>query len=56
MQPRSVHPEFPWQNRKLWINNPKAVNFWMSNKGGTPRELSKIRNEEQKKNDLVKTY
>ena len=51
-----MHPEFPWQNRKLWINNPKAVNFWMSNKGGTPRELSKIRNEEQKKNDLVKTY
>jgi len=47
-----MHPEFPWNNKKLWINNPKAVNYWMSNKGGTPRELSKFRNEEEN----VKTY
>ena len=47
-----MHPDFPWSNRKLWINNPKAVNFWLSTKGGTIRDLSKIRNEE----DNVKTY
>lgn len=47
-----MHPEFPWNNKKLWINNPKAVNYWMSNRGGTPRELSKIRNEEEN----IKTY
>jgi hypothetical protein len=47
-----MHPEFPWHNRKLWINNPKAVNYWMSNKGGTPRELSKLRQEEEN----IKTY
>ena len=47
-----MHPEFPWNNRKLWINNPKAVNYWMSNKGGTPKILSQIRNEEEN----IKTY
>ncbi len=47
-----MHPEFPWNNRKLWINNPKAVNYWMSNKGGTPRDLAKIRNEIEN----IKTY
>ena len=47
-----MHPDFPWNNRKLWINNPKAVNYWLASKGGTPRELSKIRNEEEN----IKTY
>jgi len=39
-----MHPDFPWNNRKMWINNPKAVNYWMSNRGGTVRDLAKIRN------------
>lgn len=47
-----MHPDFPWINRKLWINNPKAVNFWLATKGGTVRELSRMRTEE----DNIKTY
>ena len=47
-----MHPEFPWNNRKLWINNPKAVNYWLSTKGGNVRDLAKIRNEEEN----IKTY
>ena len=47
-----MHPEFQWQKRNLWINNPKAVNYWLKSKGGTIRELSKIRNEEEN----IKTY
>jgi hypothetical protein len=47
-----MHPEFPWNNRKLWINNPKAVNYWLSTKGGNVRDLSRFRNEEEN----VKTY
>jgi hypothetical protein len=47
-----MHPEFPWNKRNLWINNPKAVNYWLSTRGGTVRELSKIRNEEEN----TKTY
>lgn len=42
-----MHPNFPWENRKLWINNPKAVNYWLSTKKGTIRTLSQIRNEEE---------
>ena len=38
-----MHPEFQWQKRNLWINNPKAVNYWLKSKGGTVRELAKIR-------------
>jgi hypothetical protein len=47
-----MHPEFNWSNKKLWINNPRAVNFWLNSKGGTARELNKIKNEEEN----VKTY
>jgi hypothetical protein len=47
-----MHPEFPWNKRNLWINNPKAVNYWLSTKGGNVRELSRLRNE----NENIKTY
>ncbi len=47
-----MHPDFPWNNRKLWINNPKAVNYWLNTKRGSARDLAKIRNEEEN----VKTY
>ncbi len=47
-----MHPEFPWNNKKMWINNPKAVNYWLSTKGGTPKALAQIRNEEEN----IKTY
>ena len=47
-----MHPDFPWHNRKLWINNSKAVNYWLASKAGTIRDLAKIRNEEAN----IKTY
>jgi cell division protein FtsL len=47
-----MHPEFPWNNRKLWINNPKAVNYWLNTKKGSVRDLAKFRNEEEN----IKTY
>ena len=47
-----MHPEFQWQKRNLWINNSKAVNYWLKSKGGTVRELAKFRNEEEN----IKTY
>jgi hypothetical protein len=42
-----MHPEFQWNNKKLWINNPKAVQYWLNQKGGDARELNKIKNEEE---------
>jgi hypothetical protein len=47
-----MHPDFPWNNRKLWINNPKAVNYWLNTKKGNVRELANIRSEEEN----TKTY
>ena len=47
-----MHPEFPWNNRKLWINNSKAVNYWLNTKKGSYRELAKMKSEE----DNIKTY
>jgi cell division protein FtsL len=47
-----MHPEFNWNNKKLWINNPRAVNYWLNSKGGTARELSKMKSEEEN----IKTY
>jgi hypothetical protein len=47
-----MHPDFNWSNKKLWINNPKAVNYWLNSKGGNVRELNKIKNEEEN----IKTY
>jgi hypothetical protein len=47
-----MHPEFPWQKRHLWINNPKAVRFWLNSKKGTEKELSKLIIEENN----TKTY
>lgn len=47
-----MHPDFPWAKKKLWINNPKAVQYWISTKRGTEKDFSKIVNEEEN----TKTY
>jgi hypothetical protein len=47
-----MHPDFPWNNRKIWINNQKAVQYWLNSKGGSVRELNRIRTEV----DNVKKY
>lgn len=47
-----MHPDFPWHNRKMWINNPKAVQYWINNKNGSIKELNRIKSEEEN----IKTY
>ena len=47
-----MHPDFPWNNKKLWINNSKAVQYWINTKNGSVRELNKLRSEEEN----IKTY
>jgi hypothetical protein len=47
-----MHPDFPWNNKKLWINNPKAVQYWLNTKGGSVRELNRMKND----NENIKTY
>ncbi len=47
-----MHPDYPWHNRKVWINNPKAVQFWINNRNGSIKELNRIKSQE----DNIKTY
>jgi len=47
-----MHPDFPWAKKQLWINNPKAVQYWINTKKGTEKEYSKILND----SDNTKTY
>ena len=47
-----MHPDFQWQKRNLWINNPKAVQYWLNSKGGTAKEFANIKREEEN----IKTY
>jgi cell division protein FtsL len=47
-----MHPDFPWAKKQLWINNPKAVQYWINTKRGTEKDYSKILNEEEN----TKTY
>jgi hypothetical protein len=47
-----MHPDFPWTKKNLWINNPKAVQYWINTKKGSVKELSKFRTEL----DNTKTY
>jgi cell division protein FtsL len=47
-----MHPDFPWAKKQLWINNPKAVQYWINTKRGTEKDYSKMLNEEEN----TKTY
>ena len=47
-----MHPDFPWAKKQLWINNPKAVQYWISTKKVTEKDYSKMLNEEEN----TKTY
>ena len=47
-----MHPDFPWAKKQLWINNPKAVQYWINNRNGSVKELNKLKNEEEN----TKTY
>ena len=47
-----MHPDFPWAKKNLWINNPKAVQYWINTKKGTEKDYTKILREEEN----TKTY
>lgn len=47
-----MHPDFPWSKKGLWINNPKAVQYWINSNKGSARELAKLKKEEEN----TKTY
>ncbi len=44
--PYYANPDFDWKDKSKWINDQNAVNYWLKYK----------RSNEDKNNDLVKTY
>ncbi len=52
-------PDFDWENKNLWINNPMAVKYWMAN-GNSIHKYNKLYkehlNEIDKIDSTTKTY
>ena len=54
-KPYYQHPWFDWTKRERWINDRKAINFWINNRGGSQHQLERIK--EQYPTDFTKkTY
>ena len=52
-------PDFNWENKNLWINNPMAVKYWMAN-GNSIHKYNKLCKDHLKELDnidsITKTY
>ncbi len=54
-KPYYQHPWFDWSKRERWINDRKAINYWITNRGGSQGQLDRIK--EQYPTDFnTKTY
>ena len=52
-------PDFNWENRSSWVNNPAAVRYWMKNGGSIAKYNSIFRKyikDDIENDDLTKTY
>jgi len=57
--PYYEEPDFNWENKNLWINNPAAVKYWMQN-GNSIHKYNKLYRDHLKELDntdsITKTY
>lgn len=44
-QPYYMHPWFDWGKKERWINNRKAIDYWLNYRGGSHKALSEIKSE-----------
>jgi hypothetical protein len=52
-------PDFDWENRSSWVNNPAAVRYWMKNGGSIAKYNSIFRKyikNDMDNDELTKTY
>ena len=54
------NPDFDWENKNLWINNPLAVKYWM-NSGNSIHKYNRLYRDhlkeiEENNADNIKTY
>ena len=50
------HPWFDWSKTDRWVNNRKAINYWMNHRGGTTRQLENLKKEKYPDDFTSKTY
>jgi hypothetical protein len=44
-QPYYMHPWFDWGKRERWINNRKAIDYWLNYRGGSRKALKEIKSD-----------
>lgn len=44
-RPYYVHHLFDWNKKERWINDRKAIDYWLKNRGGTSTRLKKLKEE-----------
>lgn len=44
-QPYYMHPWFDWSKKDRWINNRKAIEYWLNYRGGSRKALKEIKSE-----------
>ena len=50
------HPWFDWKKTNRWINDRKAVEYWMNFRGGSTSQLESIKKDKYPNNFSSKTY
>jgi len=50
------HPKFDWKKTERWINDRRAIDYWMKNRGGSSRQLQKIKDNNYPTDFSSKTY
>ena len=50
------HPWFDWKKTNRWINDRKAVEYWMNFRGGSTSQLESIKKDKYPTNFSSKTY
>ena len=44
-KPYYQHPWFDWTKRERWINDRRAINYWITKKGGSQGQLDRIKEQ-----------
>lgn len=44
-RPYYVHHLFDWGKKERWINDRRAIDYWLKNRGGTSKRLKKLKEE-----------
>jgi hypothetical protein len=50
------HPWFDWKKTDRWVNNTKAVSYWIKHRGGTSTQLDNIKSNKYPTDFNSKTY